>query len=106
MLIIPTAFDFSDGIATNLEAGFPPYVEPFFQMEESDDDYDGPAEVPAEIQPPIDAAAPVPLGKAVKAYIVKYTAYRTFVDDSRSLQPLTDEMQPACDYLVYLLGGD
>ena len=84
MLIIPTAFDFSDGIATSLEAGFPPYVEPFFQMEENDpdDDYDGPVEVSAEIQPPIDAAAPVSLGKAVKAYIVNYTAHRTFVDDS------------------------
>ena len=82
MLIIPTAFDFSDGIATNLEAGFPPGVEPFFQMEEPDDDYDDPVEVPAEIQPPIDAAAPVSLGKAVKAYIVNYTAHRTFVDDS------------------------
>ena len=32
MLIIPTAFDFSDGIATSLEAGFPPYVEPFCNL--------------------------------------------------------------------------
>jgi hypothetical protein len=94
-LTTPTAFEFSDGIATNLEAGLPPGVEPFFQMEEpdSDDDYDDPAEVPAEIQPPIDAAAPVLPGRTVKAYIVKYTAYRTFVCEPSSLRcPLTDEV--------------
>ena len=67
-----------------LECCYRAVASTFFQMEENDpdDDYDGPVEVPAEIQPPIDAAAPVSLGKAVKAYIVNYTAHRTFVDDS------------------------
>ena len=109
-LTTPPAFEFSDGIATNLEVGLPPGVEPFFEMEENDssDDYDGPVEVPAgRIQQPIDAAAPVPLGKAVKAYIVKYTAYRTFVGKPSSLRcPLMNKVQPACDHLVYLLRGN
>jgi hypothetical protein len=84
MLIIPTAFDFSDEIVTNLEAGLPPGVEPFFEMGDNDldSDYNDPIGAPVKIQAPIDAAAAILLGRTMKAYIVKYTAYRRFVDDS------------------------
>jgi hypothetical protein len=101
-LIIPVAFDFSDGIEASLEAGLPQDIEPFFQMAEhdldsdyddfyqmdeggSDSNYDGPVKTPADIQPPVGAAAPTPV-KTVKAYVVKYTAYRTFVGNSRSFK--------------------
>jgi hypothetical protein len=91
-LIIPVAFEFSDGIATSLEAELPQGEEPFFQMEEhdSDIDYDGPVEAPvecgpAEVQPPIGTAAPILPERTVKAYVVKYTAYRTFVVHLSSL---------------------
>jgi hypothetical protein len=101
-LIIPIAFDFSDGIETSLGAELPKDVEPFFHMEEHDLDsdydgfyqmdeggldsnYDGPVKTPADTQPPVGAAAPIP-AKTVKAYVVKYTAYRTFVDNSRSFK--------------------
>ena len=113
-LIIPIVFDFSDGIVTSLEAELPPELEPFFQMEDHDldSDHDDPDEVPAEggsaeAQLPIDTAAPMLPERTVKAYVVKHTAYRTSVDDSSSLRcPLTDEMQPACNNLVYLFRGD
>jgi hypothetical protein len=88
-LTIPTAFDFSDGIPISLEAGLPPGIKPFFQMEEhdSDSDYDDPVETPARIQPLVGAAALMLPERTVRAYIVKYTAYRTFVGDSRSFKP-------------------
>ena len=72
---------------TSLGAGLPPGVEPVFDLPEhnSDSDYDPPVEDtikdPAEIQSPVDAVAPILPERTVKAYIVKYTAYRTFVDD-------------------------
>lgn len=82
-------FDFSDGITTTLEAGLPPDVEPIFDMEECDldCDYDAPDEDSGEInsietQPTISTAAPLFPERTIKAYVVKYTAYRTFVGDS------------------------
>jgi hypothetical protein len=106
---IPIAFDFSDGIATSLNAGLPPGVAPFFEMEEhnSDSDYDGPVEAPAKARPPIGVTASALPERAVKAYVVKYTAYRTFVGNSRNTRcPLMGEIQPACDHLVYLFRRD
>ena len=101
-LIIPIAFDFSDGIETSLEAELPQDVEPFFHMEEhdldsnydgfyqvdeggSDSNYDGPVKIPADTQPPVGVAAPI-LTKTVKAYVVKYTAYKTFVGNSQNFK--------------------
>jgi len=85
----PTVFDFSDGIATNLEAGLPPDVESVFEMEErdSDGDYDAPVQDlaggdPLEIMPSIGATAPLLSERIVKAYVVKYTAFRTSVGGS------------------------
>ena len=98
---------------TSLDAGFPLGVEPVFDMSEhdSDSDYDVPVEDPTgdpdEVQPPIDVAPPILPERRVKVYIVKYTAYRTFVGDPRSLRrSLIDEIQPACDHLVYLYRRD
>jgi len=88
-LTIPIVFDFSDGIVTSFGAGLPLGVEPTIDMEECDvdSDYDPPAQDPvernpSEVQPSIDATTPVLSERAVKAYVVKYTAYRTFVGDS------------------------
>jgi len=88
-LIIPTAFDLSDGILTSLTAGLSPDTDSFFDIEEQDldNDFDDPVEDSAEgdtviTQPPVDVAAPVPPKRTVKSYIIKYTAYRTFVVDS------------------------
>ena len=93
LLNILAAFDLSDGIATSLTAGFPPDAEPAFNIEEQDldSDYDDPVGDPAEgdpavTQPPVDVTAPVLPNRTVKAYVVKYTAYRMFVVDPRSLR--------------------
>ena len=82
-------FDFPDGIATSLEAGLPLGVEPFFDMVEHDpdNDYDAPVGnstegYPAEAPPPINTTAAVLPERTIKAYVVKYTAYRTFVGGS------------------------
>jgi len=82
-------FDFSDGVATSLDAGLPQGVEPVFDMEEhdSDGDYDAPVQDPAEggsfeTKPSIGTAVPLLPERTVKAYFVKYTAYRTFVGGS------------------------
>jgi hypothetical protein len=87
-LTIIAAFDFSDGFVTGLTAAFPSDVEPFFDIErqEFNDDYDNPVDDSAEggsaiSQPPADETAPTLPERTVKAYIVKYTAYRTFVGD-------------------------
>ena len=114
MLTIPKVFDFSDGVATSLEAGLPPGVDPSSEMEEHDSnsDYDAPGQDPIEgesfeTKPSIDTAAPLLPERTVKAYIIKYTAYRTFVGDSRSPRcPLMGEIQPARDHLVYLFRRD
>ena len=114
LLTILTAFDLSDGIATSLTAGFPPDTEPTFDIEEQDldSDYDDPVEDsaegdPAATQPPVDVVAPALSERTVKAYIVKYTAYRTFVADSQSLRcVLRNEIQSACDHMVYLFRRD
>jgi len=86
---IPTVFDFSDGIVTGLKDGLPPDVEPVFDMVEHDPDLDYDCSfgssvgwVPTNTQPPIDVAAPMLSERTVKGYVVKYTAYRTFVRDS------------------------
>ena len=113
-MIIPIVFDFSDGIVTSLEAELPPEVEPFFQMEDHDldSDHDGPDGTPSEggsakAQSPINTAAPMLPERTVKAYVVKYMAYRMSVNNSSSLIcPLMDEIQSACNHLVYLFRGD
>ena len=93
LLTILTAFNLSNGIATSLTAGFPPDVESTFDMKEQDldSDYDSFVEDsakgdPAGTQPPVEVAAPTLPDRTVKTYVVKYTAYRTFVGDLRSLR--------------------
>jgi hypothetical protein len=113
-LIISIAFDFSGGIVTSLGAELPQDAEPSFQPEEHDldSDYDDPAEVPAEgglagARPLINTTTSILPERSVKEYVVKYTAYRTFVNGSPSLRcPLMDGMQPARDHLIRLFGGD
>ena len=85
----PTVFDFSDGITTSLGAGLPPDVDPVFEMGEhdSDGDYYAPVQDSAEGDPletklSIGAAAPLLSERTVKAYVVEYTSYRTFVGGS------------------------
>lgn len=114
LLTFLTVFDSSDDVVTTLKAGLPLGVEPVFDMGEHDfdSDYDAPVEDPAEGDPaetklPIDAAAPILPDRTVKAYVVKYTPYKTFVDNLRSLgRPLTDKMQLTRDHLVYLYKRD
>ena len=85
---ITTAFYFSEGFVTGLTAAFPPDVEPFSDIEGQDfnDDYDSPVDDSAEgglgiSQPPADMTAQTPPERTVRVYIVRYTAYKTFVGD-------------------------
>jgi len=106
----PTAFSFSDGIKTHLNAGLPPDAEPFSDLEDCDlgCDFDDPVEGDsAESKPQVSPDASNPPQKSIKTYVVKYTAYRTSVGDQHKVHtPLTNEAQLARDNLVHLLGRD
>jgi hypothetical protein len=80
-LIIFTAFDLSDGIETGLTRELPPDIPAFTDIEEidSDGDYDPVEGAPAGTKEPLEIPAQVLPERPVKAYLVKYTAYRTFV---------------------------
>ena len=76
----PTAFSFSDGIQTHLNSGPPEGIDPFFDLEEcdSDSDFDDPGEGdPAELRPRSSPDTPKLPQRSIKAYVVKYTAYKT-----------------------------
>ena len=82
-----TAFSFSDGIETRPDAGLPPGVESFYDLEDCDldSDFDCPVEddgdsvePQAEISPDVSERPQ----RSIKAYLVKYTAYRTLGDES------------------------
>ena len=80
----PTAFGFSGGIQTHLNEGPPPGIEPFFDLEEcdSDSDFDDPVEEdPARARPKVSPDISEPPQRSIKAYVVKYTAYKTLVDN-------------------------
>ena len=92
LFIIPIAFDLSNGIETSLAAGLPPGLDPAIDVNEDDldGDYEFAEECPAD-KGPIDAevisrtrAPQVLPERTVKAYLVRCTAYRTFVRDFRS----------------------
>ena len=88
-------------------AGFPADLDTFFDMEEDDldSDYDLAEEEPAHSETTPEAPAEeIP----VKAYLVKYTAYKAFVggSDARSLGYSLMEVQPARDHLVPLFRRD
>ena len=112
LLTFPTAFDSSDGIVTSLKARPPPGVENVFDLGEHDidGDYDVPVEDttrdPVETVPPTDEATPILPERTVKAYVVKYTAYKTFVGSWNLRRSLMDETQSARDHLVYLFRRD
>ncbi|KAF9647868.1 hypothetical protein BDM02DRAFT_3116338 [Thelephora ganbajun] len=95
-----STFSFSDGVETHLNAGLPPGIEHFFDLEECDfdNDFDGPADLdnpidfgdpvdldgpteddPADSQPQVSPDISESLPRSIKAYVVKYTAYRTLV---------------------------
>ena len=99
-------FDFPNGIETSLRAGLPPGVEPTFDLGKHDfeSDYDDPVEEnPVKNRQPVDVAAPTLPERTVKAYIIKYTSYRTFVDGSRCPRNiLMDGIQLTRNNLVYL----
>lgn len=80
-MIIPTAFDHSDGVETVLTAGLPPGLPTFVDLEEDelDGDYDPAEGVPVMARIPCEETARVLAERPVKAYLVKYTSYRTFV---------------------------
>ena len=83
-----TAFSFSDGIQTHLNSGPPPGVEPFFDMEvcDSDSDFDDPVDGdPAEPRPRVPPDISKPPRGPIKAYVVNYTACKTWVYESRKL---------------------
>lgn len=79
-------FDTSDGIEISLTAGLPPGLEASLDIldrNDSNTDFDFAEEEPADAQVPLnETCAQVLPGKTVKAYLVKDTAYRTFVCDS------------------------
>ena len=119
MLIISTAFDLSDGIETSLTAVLPPGLETVADMEEKDSysDYDlaekAPAESdsdtdydPANLKAPTQTRRKAPTQvlpeRSVKAYLVKYTAYRTFVSNSYSKWYSLMDVQLVRDHLVHL----
>lgn len=82
-------FDFPDAITTSLEEELPPGIELVSDVvgRDPDSDYDDPVEEnPAEAQPPVDV--PMLPEKTVKAYVVNFTAYRTFVGEWRRLRYL------------------
>jgi len=75
-----TAFSFSEGIETRRDGELPPGVESFFDLEDCDLDSDfdcpvedDPVEPQAQVSPDVSECPQKP----VKAYLVKYTAYRT-----------------------------
>ena len=79
-----TAFGFSGGIQTHLNEGPPPGIEPSFDLEEcdSDSDFDDPVEEdPARARPKVSPDTSEPPQRSIKAYVVKYTAYKTLVDN-------------------------
>lgn len=83
------AFSFSDGIETDVNAGLPPGIEPSFDLQECDldSDFDGPVEDDLAIEPQSQASPNVPESpqRAVKAYLVKYTAYKTLSGESNKV---------------------
>lgn len=92
---IVAAFSFSDGIETRPDAELPPGVESFFDLEDCDLDSDfdcsveddgDPVEPQAEISPEISERPQ----RSIKAYLVKYTAYRTLGDESRQVHCTTN----------------
>lgn len=104
-------FDFPDSVVISLNAGLPLGVETTFNLGEHgfESDYDAPDEGLtggcSETQPPAALMLPE---RTVKAYVVRYTAYRTFVGDSvcNLSRSLMDEIQPTRDHLVYLYRRD
>jgi len=92
----PTAFSFSDGIQTRLNAGLPPGVEPFFDLEECDSGsgFDDPlGGDSAEPEPRISPDASESPQWPIDTYVVKDIAYRTSVGELREvLVSLTDEI--------------
>lgn len=81
---IPAAFDLSGYVETSMTAGFPPGLDTTFDVEESDldNDYDHAEEDPTDSQTPGEGPSQILQERPVKAYLVKYTAYRTFVGGS------------------------
>ena len=86
-MTVRTVFEFPDGVETRLGAGLPQSVEPFFDVaaDDPDSDYDVPVggnPVIVRTMPPVHVTAPILPVRTVKAHVVKYTAYRTFVGKS------------------------
>jgi len=98
---IATAFTFSGGIETCPDAGLPPGVESFFDLEDCDldSDFDCPAE---DIDDPVEPQAEVPPDiserpqRSIKAYLVKYTAYRTLGGELHQVHRITNGEDADC----------
>lgn len=67
-----------------MTAGFPPGLDTVFDMEENDldSDYDLAEEDPADSQTSPEVPEQIASERPIKAYLVKYTSYTTFVDGS------------------------
>ena len=91
---VPTAFSFSDGVQTDLNAGLPPDIETFSDLEECDldSDFDDPVEGDsAEPQPKVSPDTSRSPQESIKTYVIKYTAYRTSVGCQHEVHiPLTN----------------
>lgn len=67
-----------------MTAGFPPGLDTFFDIGDNDldNDYDLAEEDPAGFQADPEVPEQIFQERPVKAYLVKYTAYKTLVGDS------------------------
>ena len=93
-----------------MTAGFPSGLDTAFDVEgdDLDGDYNRAEEEPADSQIPHETPAQISQGRSVKAYLIKYTAYKTFVGDSNAQSQRQSLMkkQPARHHLVHLFRRD
>lgn len=92
-----------------MTAGFPPELDTTFDIEENDADsgYGFARRGPAGPETQTEAPAQILQERTVKAYLVKYTAYNTFVGARYTKCRIkANDVQPLRDYMVYLLWRD
>ena len=89
-------FDLTDGVETSIPAGLPEGLDTALDLEgnNSNDDYDVDGEDSDDDRVASKAPAPILQKRTVKAYLVKYTAYRTSVRDCEVY--ISTDGNPAC----------
>lgn len=86
---VTPAFDLSDGVEIGMTAGLPQGFDTALDLEEEDldGDYDSAEGGPDGEQVPGEVPTQTSQERTVKAYLVKYTAYRTFVRGHAAYHP-------------------